>query len=61
MVFYSLPASGPNHSAGPFDTCVPMAICVNSLSGAAPCQYTTPGAIFTTSPGRSSRTAPPFS
>ena len=60
-VEYSLSDTGPNHSAGPFDTCVPTAICVNPLPGAAPCQCITPGAIFTTSPGCSSRIAPPFS
>lgn len=52
---------GPSHTAPPFACCGPMAICVNSLSGAAPCQCTTSGAIFTTSPGRNTRTGFPFS
>ncbi len=48
---YSLSVTGSNQSTGPFETCVPMATCVNSLSGAAPCQCTILGAILTTSPG----------
>lgn len=58
---YSSSVTAPYHCAAPFDGCVPIAIWVNSLSGAAPFQCTTSEAIFTTSPGRSICTGFPCS
>lgn len=61
LSMYSSSDTGPSHTTLPFPIFGLMAIWVRALSGAAPCQCSVSGGIFTISPFRIRRAARPFS